>query len=154
MAVDVIVLEDRGPDPRVVHLDDHALGGRVEIAHVGRQELDVVALSVPVPLEAARPAHAEADIRRPSGLRGIVGLPERPLGHDGMVAESPVGLVAVDVHGSLLVHEVVIGRREARRASQRGEDVGVTVDDGEVGHGLLNRGAGDRADRAPRPRRR
>ena len=153
MPVDVIVLEDGGPDPGVVHLDDHALGGRGEVVHVGRQELDVVALPVPLPLEAARPAHAEADVRRPSGLRGVIGLPERPLGHDGVVAESPVGLVAVDVHGSLLVHEV-LSASGSPSASQRREDVGVAVDDGEVGHELLNRGAGDRADRAARPRRR
>src|SRR5262249_6532495 len=106
---------------------------------------DVVRLSALLPLEAPEPTHPDAHGRRPRGVRRVVSPPEGPLARDGVVTKAPVWLVAVHVHGPLLVHEVLLGAGEARGAGQRGEDGSVARDDGEVGHASLT--GGDRLER-------
>ena len=84
ISVDVVVLQDRGRDARVVHRGDDHLGRRREIRHVGRQKLHVGRLAGRLPFETAASPDAEtASWRGPpgTGRPGSTG-PARRCGHD------------------------------------------------------------------------
>ncbi len=123
VAVDVVVLEHGGSDARVVHL--HRPSRRT--ARTGRA-------CAAAGTGRSSPRRSAPTRNGPTGRRGSATSVARPASegssacqrgrsrHDRVVAEAPVGLVAVDVHGALLVHEMVVGRREAaerRRAAGR-----------------------------------
>src|SRR5581483_8996520 len=78
-------------------------------------------------------------------------IPQDALGHDRVVARAPVGLVAVHVHGALLMQIVGRGVRKAAGARERRKNMGVTIDNAEI-HGIKSPQAlGSKTSRRPSP---
>ena len=83
-------------------------------------------------------ADPELRVLGASGDRVIVGVPQIARADDAVVTQPPIRLVAVDMHGALLVQQMVGRRGEAARAGQCRKNMRVAIDDRVVGrHGGL-----------------
>ena len=94
-----------------------------------RQELNIGRLAVRFPFETPAAPDAKTGIRGAAGRTWIVGAPQRAFREPGVIPSPAIGLVAMHVHGALLVHEMRRRIREAAGTRERRKDVAVAIDD-------------------------
>ena len=89
-----------------------------------RQELNIGRLAVRFPFEAPAAPDAKAGIRGAAGRTWIVGAPQRAFRDAGVIPSPAIGLVAMHVHGALLVRRGASPRPGSRRRLRAGERCG------------------------------